>query len=143
MEVVGQRLMKAVMRRSVIIAVAFVAIVGVLGAAAAAGKDPRVDQCSVSHYASIAASFDLAHARDFRAHFPAVKGLAYPELDNEDAPAFVAVFNGPLEITSMFTTPADGTTGVQTAPVYASAVCVVVGNVINVYPDMNLTGLQP
>jgi hypothetical protein len=108
---------------------------------AAFAGDPRLARCGATVETAIDV-FEMAHARDYRLHLPAM-GLS-PELD-VDSPGFVVVYR------DMQRFPVLGALGGPSEPPRSLApgdhdVCVLVGAdpasaELNVYTDVDITGL--
>lgn len=102
-------------------------------AVGATARDARLDQCGVDRSAKVRLAIDLPRTAAYRAHRPKAPDL--PELDAaDDGPAFMAVFDGPLEI------PFVGTTGFVPRT-YSGALCVLVDGAPNIHAELDATGL--
>jgi len=110
---------------------------------AAFAGDPRLGRCGATVETALDA-FEMAHARDYRLHLPAM--LLAPELD-VDAPAFVVVYAAMQPFGVGGAAPPPG----QTWPPRSLApghhdVCVLVGSDLdtaerNIYADVDTAGL--
>ncbi len=96
--------------------------------------------CGIISSGGVEMMFGISHASNFGAHFPAVPQL--PELAGDQRPATIRVFRGPVEVLSMHPTSI-GTGAPATPKAAGSAVCVQIGNDLNVYEDLDLTGAHP
>lgn len=105
----------------------------VIGASAA---DPRLRECGGTGGARVEAAFSMAHASDFWDHFP--NALGAPEL-RSDLPAYVVVFNGPVDLL-LAGNPRGGTQSGLSTRQFVDVVCVLVGGVPNFYVDVDTTG---
>jgi hypothetical protein len=117
-----------------VVLVAFVAVLLLALARPSTANDPRVLACGPSPSNTVTAAFDMASARDYRAHFPQM--VAKPELDNDDSPVFVVVISGPIDIPLMHAAGSPKRT-------YTNAVCVFKGQEPTIYVDEDLTGFKP
>lgn len=105
--------------------------------------DPRFQRCGGGDGSGVLTAFPMAHARDFRQHFPGA-GRA-PELGVEDS-AFVVVFEGFHPFGVSGAAPPPGTTWPPRSLTPGSHdVCVMVGDdpetaQMNMYTDVDLSG---
>lgn len=80
-------------------------------------------------------AFEMEHASDFQRHFPRA-GRA-PELEQDARPAFVLVFDGPVEL------PTTGGPRFGVRLPLTGVVCVLVGDTPNFYSGIDLNGFRP
>jgi hypothetical protein len=117
-------------------------IVGVVSARTF-GRDARQDLCPVN--GQVATAFALEHARDFRQAIPGMTGRT-PELESSDAPAYVVIYSGPVEVAAFGGPGHDARGQIKTAPEprrYVGVVCVVLGDIPIVYSDIDTAGAHP
>ena len=121
------------------VALIFVAVVSVR----TFGRDARQDLCPVK--GQVTNAFALEHAGDFRRAIPRMTGRT-PELEGNDAPAFVVIYSGSVEIAAFGGPDHDAGGQVKDTPqprLYEGVVCVVVGNTPIVYSDIDTGGAHP
>jgi hypothetical protein len=102
---------------------------------AAFAGDPRIAAC-LGTAAPVQYAFEMAHARDYQRHLPAM--LLSPELDVDD-PAFVVVFAAGARIVGGAPPPASDATS---APANSRSVCVLVAGVPNLYENVDISGMR-
>ncbi len=106
----------------------------------ARGADTRVSACGQGPRENVRAVFDLPRVSDVWQRIPNF-GKA-PELEGNDAPASVVVFDGPIEVRFPGRANLDGSAS-QPNETVANIVCVVVGGVPTYYADIDLSAFTP
>ena len=104
-------------------------------------SDPREALCPAGKHLS---TFSVVASRNIWAHLP--KMGANPELRTDD-PAFVVVYDGPVDLMAAYAPPPMPRMGLSQTQVmettYEGVVCVVLNNQPIVYADVDLAGLAP
>lgn len=109
-----------------------------------ASSDARFEACGGT-VEEVIAAFPMDNARDFGDHFPNA-GRA-PELE-VDEPAFVVVFSDRAPVGLMPQLPRRGESPAPASPLPSHHdLCVLVGpdagGVVNIYSDVDITGMRP
>jgi hypothetical protein len=115
--------------------VAAVALAGGAWAQSTMGGDARAQACGAG-MGKTKAAFAVAHASEVRTqHLPHM--LPAPELDSDQSPAYVVVFDGPVSL------PTTGFVAKSDHAPYENVICVLVNDTPTYYADVDTTDLTP
>jgi hypothetical protein len=129
--------------------VASAAAIAIIASQTALGHDPRLDTFTAGVMGTPQTAFPMTHARDYAIHIPRL-GRS-PELE-VDAPAYVVVFQGNIELAvvgapapqdeagNALPGPDTAASGMRTI---SNVVCIVVDGVPNYYGPVDKAGLRP
>lgn len=125
--------------RIALAAIALAMIMAAIFATRGQAVDPRYAQCPVES-GTVAMSFPISRASDFRAAIPGMTGKT-PELEANDEPAYIVIFEGSVTLPA-FGGPAHDVDGnvVARPRSYEGVVCVVVGGNPIIYYGVDTAG---